>query len=216
MQDFQTHSELRILGSIRSSANAYKTACKDFFFKSKLLAVFYINCVNRPLVDLPDDVKVIEILSPMELHLLSGNTNRIYNNLEKCLQPMGFTLSANQWNQSLGFQSSKLHDCQFKGGECSKLLKNIHVLEELIKSSKLARDEHISSIVNSFSYLISVKAACQRSRLLPEHELTINEYKKANVKLALRVSSKVHALLKHACKFLSFMSSSNSNKGLNF
>ena len=31
MQDFQTHGELRILGNIRSSTNAYKTACKDFF-----------------------------------------------------------------------------------------------------------------------------------------------------------------------------------------
>ena len=30
MQDFQTHGELRTLGSCRSSANAYKTACKDF------------------------------------------------------------------------------------------------------------------------------------------------------------------------------------------
>ena len=168
MQDFQTHGELRTLESIRSSANAYKTACKDFFLKLKLSAAFYINCVNRSLVDLSDDVKVIEILAPMELHLLSGNTNRIYNNLEKYLRSMDSSSSANQWNQSLGFQRPKLHGGQFKGGKCCKLLKNIHVLEELIKSSKLERDEHFSFIVNSFKYLKSVKAACLESGLLPE------------------------------------------------
>ena len=42
LQDFQTHSELRTLESIRSLANAYKTACKDFLKKSKLSATFYI------------------------------------------------------------------------------------------------------------------------------------------------------------------------------
>ena len=122
----------------------------------------------------------------------------------------------NQWGQSLGFQRPKLHGGQFKGGECSKLLKNIHVLEELTKSSKLERDEHISSIVNSFKYLKSVKAACLGSGLLPEYELTINECKEAYVKHGLRVSPKVHALIKHTWKFLSLMSSSNPNKGLGF
>ena len=104
-----------------------KPRVKIFLKKSKLLAAFYTNCVNCPLVDLPDDVKVIEVLAPIELHLLRGNTNRIYNNLEKYLQPMDSTLSANQWDQSLGFQRPKLHGGQFKGGECSKLLKKIHV-----------------------------------------------------------------------------------------
>ena len=96
----------------------------------------------------------------MKLHLISGNTNRIYNNLKRYLQPKGSTLSANQWNQSLGFQRPKLHGSQFKCGERFKLLKNIIVLEELIKSSKLKRDEHISSLVNSFKFLKYVKTTC--------------------------------------------------------
>ena len=109
---------------------------------------------------------------------------------------MDSTLLANQWNQSLGFQRPKLHGDQFKGGECSKLLKNIHVFEELIKSSKLERDEHISSIVNSNN------AACLGSGLLPEYELIFNKYKGAYVKHGLRVSPKVYALIKHTSKFL--------------
>ena len=71
------------------------------------------------------------------------------------------------------------------------------MLEKLIKSSKLIRDEHISSIVNSFKYLKSVKAACLGTSLLPEYEITINRYEEACVKLGLRVSPKVHALIKH-------------------
>ena len=73
---------------------------------------------------------------------------------------MDSTLSPNQWNQGLGFQRPKQHSGQFKGGECSKLQKNNRLSEDLIKSSKLERDEHISSIVNFFKYLKSVKAAC--------------------------------------------------------
>ena len=128
---------------------------------------------------------------------------------------MNSTLSVNQWNQNLGFQRPKLYDDQFKGGECFKLLKNIHVLEKLIKSSKL-ESEHISSIVNFFKYLKSVKAACLDSGLLPEYEITINEYKEVYVKLSQRFSPKVHALIKHTCEFLSLMSSSNPIKGLGF
>ena len=42
MQDFQIHGELRTLGSIRSSANAYKTACKDFLKKSNFQLHFIL------------------------------------------------------------------------------------------------------------------------------------------------------------------------------
>ena len=73
------------------------------------------------------------------------------------------------------------------------------MLKELKKSSKLERNEHISSTVNYFKYLKSVKAACVGSGLLPEYELIINKYKEAYLKLGLRV----HALIKHTCEFLS-------------
>ena len=86
MQDFQTHGELRTLGSIRSSANAYKAVDKNKI-KNPNVPVDLPDDekVNLPLVELPDDAKVIGILVPMELHLLSGNTNRIYNNLKNTL-----------------------------------------------------------------------------------------------------------------------------------
>ncbi|XP_065642745.1 tigger transposable element-derived protein 4-like [Hydra vulgaris] len=132
-----------------------------------LSAAFYNNCINRPLVDLPDDIKVIEILAPIKLRLLNENTNRIYKYLEKYFQSTDITLSANHWNQSLGFEKPKLHGGQFKGGKCSKLLKITHVLEKLIKPSKLEKDEHIISILNSFKCLKPVKAACLFSGLLP-------------------------------------------------
>ena len=54
------------------------------------------------------------------------------------------------------------------------------------------------------------------SGLLSEYELTINEYKKAYVKLGLIVFPKLHALTKHTCEYLSLMSSPNPNKGLGF
>ena len=99
------------------------------------------------------------MFAPMELHVpVCGNTNRIDNNLKKINR-------CNPWIplyrqiQSLDFQRPKLHGGQFKGGECSKLLKNVHVLEELIESWKLEKYEHINSVVNSFKYLKSVKVA---------------------------------------------------------
>ena len=73
---------LRTQGNISSSDNAAKAANVNFFLKAKLLAACYLNCVNLPLVDLPDDAKIIEVLAPMELYLLNGNTIRVCNNLE--------------------------------------------------------------------------------------------------------------------------------------
>ena len=61
-----------------------------------------------------------------------------------------FTLTYRQTleNLGLGFLRSKLHDVQFTDGECLKLLKNIHLSEDLLKSSKLEKDEHIFIFLN--------------------------------------------------------------------
>ena len=56
---------------------------------------------------------------------------------------MDTTLSANQWNQRLDFPRPKPRGGQFKDGECSKLLRKIHLLEDFLKSLKLEIDELI-------------------------------------------------------------------------
>ena len=45
---------------------------------------------------------------------------------------------------------------QFNGGECSKLLESINILEGLIKCASLEDDKFLDSIVRLFKYLREV------------------------------------------------------------
>ena len=177
MQNFQTHGEVKSTREVLVHLLMLKKLPVKIFFKFKLSAASYLNCVNLPLVDL--DAMAIEIVAPMELDLLSGNTNKknkIYKYLEKYLDSIDTNFSGKQWNQSLHYLRSELHGGQLKGGECSK---NIRVLQDLLKALKLVKEEDISSLVNSLKCVKYVKVACLGYSLLLEYESTINDNKEA-------------------------------------
>ena len=78
---------------IRDNAKQYKKACENHMKKSKLSAAPFKNCVQTPLLDLSDGTSVPEILPPMELHLFSGNRNRLYNIGDKILSKTKTSIS---------------------------------------------------------------------------------------------------------------------------
>ena len=53
--------------------------------KKKLSAAPWFTCVYNPPMDLPDNTKMISHLAPMELHLMSGNFNRLNDAIEERL-----------------------------------------------------------------------------------------------------------------------------------
>ena len=78
--------------------------------------------------------------------------------LKKDLQNLKQASIQNNWNKVLGFQRPKPHGGQFKGGQCVKMLDNIHILESLIMS--VTEDEKLKALVESLKELKSVKDSC--------------------------------------------------------
>jgi len=96
----------------------------------------------------------------MEFRLLSGNTNRLFDILEKHLVNIESDLSAEAWNLKLEFQRPKLHGGQFKGGQYTSLLGATEVLWELIESAGLQEDVYLKNIIKAFECLKHVKDSC--------------------------------------------------------
>ena len=67
----------RTLGMIRFNSINHQKALSAHLKKSKLSAPIYKSCVNLPLLNLPDETKVLDILPIMELYLVLGITNLI-------------------------------------------------------------------------------------------------------------------------------------------
>ena len=84
---------------------------------------------------------------------MSGNTNRLYDYLEKYLSSLNTDLKAEDWNTVLGFQRPMLHGGQFKGGQCSKLLISVGVLEQLISSAGLLEEVYLKTLITCFQCL---------------------------------------------------------------
>ena len=101
---------------IRDNAKQYKKAYENHIKKSKLSAAPFKNCVQTPLLDLPDGTSVAEILPLMELHLFSGNTNHLYSIGDKILSKTETLISMDMWNKVIGIIRPRLHSGQFKRG----------------------------------------------------------------------------------------------------
>ena len=111
----------------------------------------------------------------MELHLLSGNTNRLFDALSEYLKKID-SFDAEEWNMAPGFQRPKLHGGQFKGGQCSKLLENVSVLEEKLKENNLGDDEFLLSIISAFKCLKEVNKSCMGNHLDKDYEQKLKNY----------------------------------------
>ena len=206
----------RTLGMIRYNAYQYRQACETHMRKIKPSAAPFKNCVNNPLLDLPDETPVSRVLAPIELHLLSGNTNRLYDFGNTVLTNLDATVSMDLWNKSLGFDRPKLHSGQFKGGQCSKLLENTDLLENLLKSSLTVVPAQLSDLIRALSALNQAKNTCFGLRLDKSYKEKIKLYKEAYKTLGIKVSPKVHALVIHVPEFLDSMQESYPDKGLGF
>ena len=152
----------------------------------------------------------------MELHLLSGNTNRLYDFGDILLSNLGASISMDLWNKSLGFDRPKLHSGQFKGGQCAKLLENIDSLEIILKTSFSEVPSQLSELICTLSALNQVKKTCFGLKLDKSYKEQIQLYKEAYQLLGIKISPKVHALVTHVPEFLDSMQKHYPGKGLGF
>ena len=111
---------LRTLGSIKSSIESFQQS-GGVVANAKLFG----NIIRKPIISGPDKFLNLEIIPPMELHLLLGVVNHLFKILKAA------SIGAVKWPAALHIQLSPYHESHFDGNECRKLLKNVDVLQQL-------------------------------------------------------------------------------------
>ena len=119
-KDLAKCGSLRTFGSIRRDYQAF--IATDANIKK---ASLFRNSVHEPIINASDAYFVLDVLPPMELHLLLGVVNHLLQSLSK------IWTHAPEWLALLHIQQQPFHGGQLAGNECRKLLKNLDALERL-------------------------------------------------------------------------------------
>ena len=91
---------------------------------------------------LDDSTLIIDVLPPMELHLLLGIVNKLYNHLDEVLKQIpGNEVTAEDWSAQCGLVRPKLHGGEFNGNSCKVLLNSIEKLENLIPEANIELEQ---------------------------------------------------------------------------
>lgn len=130
----------------------YKNACKNWSKKAKLSAKEYANCVQNPLIASSDNTKVIDIFPVMELHVYTGNFNRLFNIGDTILTDIGSSFFMGMWAESVNLERPELHSGQFTGNQCTKLLDNLEKLE-MLSSCQDIQHSRFTDLISCFRAL---------------------------------------------------------------
>lgn len=174
--------KLRTLGSIRTLYWAFLDSKKDI---SK--AKNYGNVIHMPVFKNPDDISVLQVIPPPELHLLLGAVNSLFNDLLK-IWP-----EAIKWADSIHVVREAMHGGSFTGNSCCKLLNNVSKLESLAPQ--------FGSHIAAFHSLKQVVDSCFGQKLEPLYVQKICQFKEDVERLGIQVTPKLHAIFYHVEDF---------------
>ena len=91
------------------------------------MILFVNGFINPPIIAFPNETRVMNVLPPAELHLMLGTVNYLFDLLEtKCKE------ASQNWMKQCHLKSQHYHGQCFNGNECKKLLKNIHLLQDIM------------------------------------------------------------------------------------
>ncbi|KAK6168741.1 hypothetical protein SNE40_019926 [Patella caerulea] len=193
--------KLRTLGMIRENAAKFQDEKKRHRSKN-LSAAAYKSCIHEPLAkNLPDDTLVIDLLPVMELHLLLGITNRLYNHADTILSAVeGTTYSAKDWSDQLGIRRPPLHSGEVNGNQCKRLLDNISILKTLLEDANTGAPGQ--KVFNTFEKFNLLRKACFGMICDENYQQAIVDFQLAYSELHISVTSKCHAAFDHIHEFL--------------
>lgn len=188
--------QLRTLGSIRSN---YQRRQADSLDRGRTQpAKAYDNCVHMPLLPGSDTVLVLDILPPMELHLLLGSVNRLVDHLEQTLKGSEAKLELQQWISRLGLTRCSFHGGQFDGNSCKRLLDGVDLLQSLAES---AGAFCVMPVVEALRALRAVVLGCFGRTLMDGVAERVAAYREAYLALGIPVTVKNHAIFAHVAEF---------------
>ena len=158
----------------------------------------YKSCFEEPLINYEDEYLVLDLVPPMELHILLGIVNRLYDYMDKVLAASGLSVRAKDWSDILFIFRRHYHGGQFIGNHCSKLLNEVDQLERILINSEAFMAIPYVEAFRSFRH---VKDTCFGFNLIPGYKNAIQEFISAYMKLGIPVSLKVHIVFEHIIQF---------------
>lgn len=193
--------ELHLCGTLRTLGNV--KAKYQTFLRSggdSKMAKFFGNVVHEPIISGSDDKLILDLIPPMELHLLLGIVNHLFKALIH-LWPM-----ADQWPTSLHLSPEPYHGGQFTGNACHKLLKNVDLLQRMAEQQCAFQTFGVIDILRKFGAVVS---SCFGSTLGDSYSARIDEFKEAYLAQPhISITPKAHAVFYHVKQFVQHKKSS--------
>jgi hypothetical protein len=193
--------QLRTLGMIRQNASDYEAAAKAHHGSKALSAAAFKSCTHQPLVkNWPDETLVIDMLPVMELHLLLGITNRLYDHVDDLLHRSPGSATALDWSNQLGIRRPPMHGGEFNGHQCKTLLMNTTCLTRLLDEAEVGTPG--IKVLTAFNTFNDVRNKCFGTTLQSDYKQSIVEFEAAYKELGIPITSKCHAVIDHVTQFL--------------
>lgn len=149
---------------------------------------FYGNCTNIPLVsDADRSSEIIKTVTLPELHLLMGVVQHFYEYVKKENESV-----AEEWIIAASIQVD--HFQRFNGNNARKLLKKVHVLEEIDDSNKYIK------IFKKFNCVVE---SCFGQELDSSFMEKIAELEECLLESKIKFTPKLHAVIHHVPNFCS-------------
>lgn len=208
-----TGGKLQNLASIRENASKYQTAAANHTGKNKLSSASFYSCEQMPLCDGENDsTLVLDLVPSMELHLMLGVVNNLYDCLDGRLNKTGCSITAKDWAAPLGLARAAHYGGQFNGNQCRTLLSSTESLAQILQEAGVF---HVGApVLDAFTAFNMVRNTCFGVTCSPDFQVHIERFAVAFLKLGLSVTPKVHAVFVHVTQFLNRQQP--LNKGLGY
>ena len=130
----------------------------------------------------------------MELHLLLGIVNRLFNHLNDILiQIPGNTITAEDWSTECALVGPKLHGGEFNGNSWKILLNSVDKLEKIVPKE----NNEVPQVVKVLKDFKTIKDMCFGKEVKSDYRVAIKEFEASYKLLGISVTPKVHAVLDH-------------------
>ena len=180
---------LRTLGSL--------VACYQEFAKSGgdiKKARSFGNVVHEPLLSGSENKLILELIPPMELHLLLGVVNHMYKAMTEVWP------NVVKWPSALHIQQEPYHGGQFAGNACHKLLSNLDLLQRIAETESAFQ---VFGIIDALRKFKSVVTACFGMVLEDDFSEKIDRFRDSYLAIMnISVTPKVHAVFFHVKQFI--------------
>ena len=151
------------------------------------------NVVHPSLLEIPGSTLIIDVIPPMELHLMLGIVNHLFQ------QHQSIWPQCKEWPKKLHIQEQPYHGGHFAGNDCHKLLQNVDLLQQMAENSGAFQVMGFVETLRKFRLVVS---SCFGNTLDESYSTKIDDFKNAYLSLNISVTPKAHAVFYHITHFI--------------